>query len=175
MIGLIIVKDNSKIYKHGVFEPGTSDHKVIFCTLNIKRKYPKAQFKDVRVKNTFDKERFKQVLDETPFWVANILDDVDDVCYSWEKLHKDILNEFTKTRRAKVMTHKQPWIDRELKKLMNKRYKALLQWQHNRTDSRLRKIYQELRNKVNKSLTKAEANYWKINLQMHHAQKNFSK
>ena len=59
------------------------------------------------------------------------------------------------------MTHKQPWIDRELKKLMNKRYKALLQWQQNRTDSRLRKIYQELRNKVNKNLRKAEAYYWK--------------
>ena len=121
---------------------------------------PKAQFKDVRVKNTFDEERFKQVLDETPFWIANIFDDVDDVCYTREKLYKDILNglitgyarnvatfnshqsayilcyllvclyilnEFTKTRRAKVMTHKQPLIDRELKKLMNKRYKALLQ------------------------------------------------
>ena len=44
-------------------------------------------------------------------------------CYTWEKLYKDILNEFTKARRAKVMTHKQPWIDRELKKLMNERYK----------------------------------------------------
>ena len=158
---LIIVKDDSKIYKHGVFEPGISDHKLIFCTLNIKRKYPKAQFKDVRVRNTFDEERFKQVLDKTSFWVANIFEDVDDVCYTWEKLYNDILNEFTKTRRAKVMTHKQPWIDRELEKLMNKRYKALLQWQQNRTDSRLRQIYQELRNKVNKDLSKAEANYWK--------------
>ena len=108
-----------------------------------------------------DEERSKQLLDETPFWVADIFDDVDDVCYTWEKLYKDILNEFTKTRRAKVMTHKHPWIDREIKKLMNKRYKALVQWQKNRTDSRLRKIYQELRNKVNKSLRKAEANYWK--------------
>ena len=161
LIDLIIVKDDSKIYKHGVFEPGISDHKLIFCTLNIKRKYPKAQFKDVRVKKTFDEERFKQLLDETPFWVADIFDDVDDVCYTWEKLYKDILNEFTKTRRAKVMTHKHPWIDREIKKLMNKRYKALVQWQQNRTDSRLRKIYQELRNKVNKGLRKAEANYWK--------------
>ena len=161
LIDLILAKDDSKIYKHGIFEPGISDHKLIFCTLNVKRKYPKAQFKDVRVKNTFDEERFKRVLESTPFWVANIFDDVDDVCYTWEKLYKDILYEFTKTRRAKVMTHKQPWIDRELKKLMNKRYKALLQWQQNRTDGRLRKIYQELRNKVNKSLRKAEANYWK--------------
>ena len=89
--------------------------KLIFCTLSFKRKHPKAQFKDVRVKNKFDEERFKQVLDETPFWaVANIFDDVDDICYTWEKLYKDILNYFTKTRRAKVMTHKQPWIDREL-------------------------------------------------------------
>ena len=37
LIDLIIVKDDSKIYKHGVFEPGISDHKLIFCTLNIKR------------------------------------------------------------------------------------------------------------------------------------------
>eukprot|EP00112_Aurelia_sp_Birch-Aquarium-sp1_P021970 Seg604.7 transcript_id=Seg604.7/GoldUCD/mRNA.D3Y31 product="putative RNA-directed DNA polymerase from transposon X-element" pseudo=true protein_id=Seg604.7/GoldUCD/D3Y31 len=161
LIDLIIVKDDYKISKHGVFEPGISDHKLIFCTLNIKRKYPKAQFKEVRVKKAFDEEGFKQLLDQTPFWIANIFDDVDDVCYTWDKLYKDILDEFTKTRRAKVMTHKHPWINREIKKLMNKRYKVLVQWQQNRTESRLRKIYQELRNKVNKSLRKAEANYWK--------------
>ena len=159
LIDLIIVNDDGKVSKHGVFEPGISDHKLIICTLNVKRKHPKTKFKDVRVQKAFDEEGFKQVLDKAPFWVANIFDDVDDVCYTWEKLYKGILSEFTKTRRAKVMTHKHSWIDREIKKLMNKRCKALVQWQQHRTDGRLRKVYQELRNKVNKSLRKAEANY----------------
>ena len=36
LIDLIIVKDDNKICKHGVFEPGISDHKTKFYTLNIK-------------------------------------------------------------------------------------------------------------------------------------------
>ena len=75
-------------------------------------------------------------------------------------MYKDILSEFIHTRKAKVKSHYLPWIKREIKKLMNKRYKALQLWQKSRDNNDLRKEYKRLKNLVNSQLKAAEANYW---------------
>ena len=89
-----------------------------------------------------------------------VFDDIDDMVFTWESMYKDILSEFIQTRNAKVKSHSLPWINREIKKLMNRRYKALQLWQKSRHNNDLREEYKRLKNLVNRELKAAEADYW---------------
>ena len=77
----------------------------------------------------------------------------------FETLYNDIKHKNLKQRKAKVMTKYLPWMNSEIRKLMNKRYKQLLKAQKTKQPNDRRK-FKELRNNVNKALRKAGAEYW---------------
>ena len=159
LIDLIIFSDPDKIERSGSIEPAISDHKLIFCVLQIKNVSSKPVIKEVRTKRAFDEEKFIKQLNEAPWWIMEVFDDIDDMVFTWESMNKDILREFIKTRKAKVKSHSLPWINREIKKLMNRRYKALQLWQKSRHNNDLREEYKRLKNLVNRKLKAAEADY----------------
>ena len=61
----------------------------------------------------------------------------------FELLYKDIIKEYVKTHTAKVKTKLFPWVTRKIRKLMNKRYKALLKWQKKQERSSTENVIQE--------------------------------
>ena len=124
LIDLIIVSDTDKVERSGSLEPAISDHKLIFCVLKIKSVSSKPDAKQIRTKRAFEEEKCRKQLNEAPWWVMEIFDDIHYMVFTWESVYKGILSEFIHTRRAKVKLHSLPWINREIKKLMNKRYKA---------------------------------------------------
>ena len=71
------------------------------------------------------------------------------------------MHDFVKTIKSKVRRRSLPWVNRDIKKLMNQRYKALQKWQENRENSKLRLAYTKLRKKVNTALRLAQASYWR--------------
>ena len=105
-------------------------------------------YKDVKMKGRFDQQLFQNTLEQAPWWVSNLFDDVDDIIQFWETMYKEIMHDFVNTRKSKVR-RSLPWVNRDIKKLMNQRYKALQKWQDN---SELRLAYTKLRNKVNTAL-----------------------
>ncbi len=162
IIDLIVISEalTDKVAKCGTFEPAISDHKLVYCVLKIKSDHTKPLYKCIKLK-TFDKVSFQNSLEKALWWVSNVFDDIDDVTYFWETMYKDIVNVFIKTRKAKVKSHTLPWINRDIKKLMNQRYKALQMWQRNRNNIGLKYAYTKLRNDVTKALRLAVADYWK--------------
>lgn len=56
------------------------------------------------VKNykTMNIDEFKKTLEDTPWWVTNIFDDVDDVANAWELLYKGVVDDYVTERKAKV-------------------------------------------------------------------------
>ena len=64
-------------------------------------------------------------------------------------------------------------VNKDIKKLMNQRYKSLQKWQENRKNSELRLAYTKLRNKVNTALWLAEASYWREQFQNSTTTKEF--
>ena len=80
-----------------------------------------------------------------------------DTVHTFEFLCKDIINEHVKTRTAKVRTNSLPWVTGDIRKLMNKQYKALLKWQKNKQDLQLKMTYKKLRNEVTRQLQITEA------------------
>ena len=64
------------------------------------------------------------------------------------------------TRKAKVRTDSLPWFPTELRKVLNKRFKLLKEWQKTK-DPQTHIQYKKARNLAKKKLKAAETNYWK--------------
>ena len=48
-----------------------------------------------------------------------------------------------------------------VRKIINKRYRALLNWQKDKSNCALKRKYQDLRNQARKEIRIAETSYWK--------------
>lgn len=103
-------------------------------------------------------DEFKTTLEDTPWWVTNIFDDVDDVANAWE-LYKGVVDDYVTERIAKVRTDSLPWFTTDLRKLLNKRFKLLKKWQKTK-DLQTHMQYKKARHLAKKNLKAAETNYW---------------
>ena len=133
---------------------------LVYCVLKLKSENSKPIHKDVKMKGQFDQQLFQNTLEQAPWWVSNLFDDVD-ITQFLETMYKEIVHDFVNTRKFKVRRRSLPWVNRDIKKLMNQRYKSLQKWQENWENSELRLAYTKFRNKVNTALRLAEASYWR--------------
>ena len=69
----------------GVLEPGLSDHKLVYTIVNRKALKPTTIFTKARCFKSFNEEAFNKDLGCVPLNVAYIFDDVNDICWAWEK------------------------------------------------------------------------------------------
>ena len=95
IIDLIIVSNglSEKIVKSGVFEPAISDHKLVYCFLKLKSENSKPIYKDVKMKGQFNQQLVQNMLEQAPWWVSNMFDDVDDITQFWETMYKEIVHD----------------------------------------------------------------------------------
>ena len=61
------------------------------------------------------KRTFKLALQNVPWWISNLFDDLDDVVNIWELLYRDVVNEFITDRKVKVRQNSLPWVDTEIR------------------------------------------------------------
>ena len=160
IIDLIIVNSCSKVKSSGVLDLSIADHKLVYATLKLKFKNPKPTIRSVRDYKKFDRQAFQKALKDTPWWISSIFDDVDDVANTWELLFKETIDTYIPTRMAKIRKESLPWVNGEIRKEMNKRYKLLKKCDGSKKTSAIWTEYKESRNKVAKMLRKAEAQYW---------------
>ncbi|CAB4014145.1 Hypothetical predicted protein [Paramuricea clavata] len=96
LLDLILVSNKSKIIKAGTLDPAISDHKMIYAIVNLIKKREHPIIKTVKNYKHVDKRKFKSALQNVPWWVCDIFDDLDDVQNAWELLYKDVNWEQTK-------------------------------------------------------------------------------
>ena len=155
-----MTSDESKIVKRGSFDPGISDHKLVYSVLNLRRKRMSPQLKTVKNHKGMDVEAFRKTLVNTPWWISFVFDEVDDKLNAWELLYKNVVSEYVKIRKAKVRKDSLPWMTTALRKLLNERYKLLRIWQQDKNGVNHEK-YKKARNLAKKEMRNAEVNYWK--------------
>ena len=49
----------------------------------------------------------------------------NDITWAWESMHRDILDDYVSPRDVKIKKFSLPWINSEICKAMNNRYKLL--------------------------------------------------
>ena len=103
----------------GILEPGLSDHKLVYTILNRKAMKPTTIFTKARCFKSFNEEAFNKDLE----CVTYIFDDVNDICWAWEKMYTNVLNGHApiKSKRCRNAARKSKFVTPEIKKAMWKR------------------------------------------------------
>ena len=119
-------------------------------------------FKIITTRNykLVDTKALQQDMENAPWSVINIFDDIDDAEYAFNILYNNIIKAHIPERKVKVRSNSLPWITSDIRKLMNKRYKLLEQAKRTQSEDLWRE-YKNARNEVTHQLRLAEALYWK--------------
>lgn len=124
-IDLIFVSDLRKIATSGTFEPAISDHKLVYVVLDVRKNKTQPFIKVLRDFKNANVQSLKNSMEKVPWWVCNVLEDVNDSLYMFEELYKDVINEHIKLRTVKVRAKGLPWVTREHQKSYEQKVQSL--------------------------------------------------
>ncbi|PFX12443.1 hypothetical protein AWC38_SpisGene23600 [Stylophora pistillata] len=107
----------------GSLETGLNDHKLVSTVLNRKVMKPKTTFTRRRRFKNFNEQAFNNDIECIPFNIAYTFEDVSDICWPWEKLFADVLDDHAlmKAKRFRDIPGKSNFITPEKSKAMWKR------------------------------------------------------
>ena len=80
-IDLIFTSNKSKVKVAGSYDPGISDHHLIFAVVNLRRQKSSPVIKEVIDFKNVNCELFRQDLNSAPWSICGIFDDIDDVAF----------------------------------------------------------------------------------------------
>ena len=161
VLDLVIVNDASKVTTSGVQDICIADHKLVYLKYTLKRSKSKPKIITVKNYKRLDEKAFKNDIENAPWWVCTTFDDIDDMIWCWSKMYESIVDVHIKKRRAKIRVDSLPWIDSQIRKMMNYRYKLLRKCDGTPRTSNEWNEYRRVKNEVRKLLRKAEARYWR--------------
>ena len=159
LIDLIVTTRKDLVSATGVFPLGISDHNLIYATIRLKNKRPPPKIVKTRDYKRMDIESFRHDIESTPFHIAPIFNDPDDILWAWQYLFNDICDEHAAWKKVKIRSISAPWITSDIRLKMNRRYKLFkaavstkcpMQWS----------AYKKARNKVTSELRKAKTAYF---------------
>ena len=130
LLDVIVTSNNKRFLTSGSFNTGLSDfHHLIYGILRTG--FPRAAPRTVyyRSYKNFNSESYKNDLDQAPFHVMEIFDDIDDSVWYFDTLQKDILNSHAPLKSRIIRPNQPPFMNAALRKAAHR--KAQL---HNRND-----------------------------------------
>ena len=164
IIDLICTNNMPKVNSAGVIDFCIADHKFIYISFKLakSRNSPPVikqvkNFKGVKE----DPKSLQNDLETTPWWICSIFDEIDDVTWAWETMFKDVVDSHVTKRLVKIRRHSLPWMNSEIRKAMNKRYKLLNLCDGTPNTKQYWEEYKFARNQVTALLRSAETQYWK--------------
>ena len=160
LLDVTIISDTSMLVKAGVFDTRIADNRLNCTVLKLSRNRIPPRTREVINCKKCKEANFTEKLKFVPWHTCNIFYDIDDNYWMMEKLYKDVSTEFLPKRKVKMRSKSLPWMNGDIRKLMNKRYKLLKQAQKTQDPEDFEK-YKALRSQVNIALRKAESKYWK--------------
>ena len=92
-------------------------------TLRLKRKRPPPAVITVRGFKQFNTENFKADMEQTPFYIASVFDDMDDILWAWNQLFSGVCDSHAPLKEIKVRSVSSPWINTTIRLKMNRRFK----------------------------------------------------
>ena len=175
LIDHIITSIPKKILESGCFDPGLSDHNIVYAVLSLNKSNSKPLIKTVRSFKNCNTEKLINDMKSVPWHVIEIFDDLEDVTWAWETLHKDVIDSHVKMRKAKCRKNSLPWFNSELRKCLNKRYKLLRLAKGTPKGSQQWIAYKKARNDCTWKTRLVESNYWKNRFETSNSSKEFWK
>ena len=123
LIDLIVTTHKDLIKNAGSYPLGISDHNLVYAVARLVCKRPPPKFVQIRNYNKLNEKSFKRDMENAPFHVATIFDDLDDSLWLWNKIFLQIANEHAPMKQVKVRSQSLPWITNDIRQKMNRRFK----------------------------------------------------
>ena len=123
LIDVIATNKPELVRTTGVLPLGITDHSLVYATLRLIRKRPPPTVITVRNFKQFNTENFKAVMERTPFYIASVFDDMDDILWAWNQLFRGVCNSHAPPKEIKVRSVSSPWINNTIRLKMNRRFK----------------------------------------------------
>ena len=122
---------------------------LIYTVLNSKSMKPKTVFTKGRSFKDFNQEAFDKDLKFVPFDVAYVFDDIDDICWAWEKLFTNVLDTHAplKNTKSKASSGQSKFITPEIRKAIRNRNALKRKFNKSRTEENW-EAYRIARNRV---------------------------
>ena len=160
LIDVLITTTPSLFNKAGVLSVTLSDHYPIYGIIafpgsNLK----KHKIITTRSWNENNINKFVNELEQVSWSVIDAFDDVDNMCFAWEREFKSIFDNCFPRKRKRIRKKTHPWLDSMLLRLMRKRDQM-----HKRERKSGSSVdwdeYKRLRNLVTSALRKKRRNYF---------------
>ena len=111
------------VRRTGVLPLGITDHSLVYATFRLKQKRPLPIVLTVRNFKQFNTKNFKADLEQTPFHIASVFDDMDDILWAWNQLFRGVCDSHAPLKEIKVRSISSPWINNNIRLKMNHRFK----------------------------------------------------
>eukprot|EP00794_Sanderia_malayensis_P003961 gene3961-4511_t len=143
----------------GLFDPGISDHCMIFSLMTKKTQTHKKKIITFRSKKNLNIEELLQDLDQAPWHVGEIFESIDDQYFYWQNLLNRIIDDHMPWKRMRVRERDVPSMTTEWKKAIRKKRKYAREFSKNRSDENLA-LKRKWRNEATRQRRKAIKEYW---------------
>ena len=132
LIDLMLTTSHENVKVHGVVDtPGISDHCLVFSAYSIKKPKFKPKMVTRRDFRNFNENAFKADMGLAPWGNIHAVDDedIDNKVVIFENIHRDLMDKHAPFRTFRVTRPATPWLNDEIKSLMDNRdkYKKQIQ------------------------------------------------
>ena len=172
LLDLILTNNKKRVLSSGVVDVQISDHFLVFTILRLSA--PRLQSRKIYARGykNFNSDTFLDDLQNAPFHIMDVFDDVDDKLFAFESLYLDIINEQAPIKKFHARGNQVPFMSEQWRKSIRHRNKLWKKFTHDRTDANYA-LYRKQRNKctflrrkaikayfLNKSETEKSNDFW---------------
>lgn len=144
----------------GVWNPGISDHSMVYGLMMEKVGYHKSKLLSFRNRKNINETKLLKDLHLAPWHVGSIFDSIDDQYSYWTTLLNSILDDHAPLKKMRVRAKDVPYITLEWKRAIRRKCRFAKIYTHNPTAENLL-LKNKWRNEATKQRRKAIKEYWK--------------
>ena len=131
-LDVLLTKTPELFVKSGTFDPGLSDHCMVYGEMIEKIRKNRTNLLTYRQMKKTDFDQLNRNIQEAPWQVGDIFTDVDDKYNYWNALFKSTVNEYAPIKRKRVREKDVPCMTSTWKKAIRNKRKYAIQFAKNR-------------------------------------------
>lgn len=160
LLDVIMTTSPELFRKCGTYEPGMSDHCLVYGVMTEKICKHKSKIITFRNVKNIDQKQLNQDLLVAPWHVADIFNGIDDKNDYWNGLLESIINEHAPIKSKRVRERDVPYMTMEWKKAIRNKRKYAVEFAKNRTQENF-ELKRKYRNIASRERRKAISAYWR--------------
>jgi len=161
LLDIILTNKPELFDEHGVYDPGISDHAMVYGIMKERGTYHANKVISFRSYKNMVTDMFLQDINSAPWQVAEIFDTTDEQYDYWTMLLESIIDDHAPKKRMRVRAKDVPYMTNEWKHAIKEKRKFTKRYAKYPTEENLHQK-KSWRNRAANLRRKAIKNYWSV-------------